>query len=127
MPPDCCVALPRVPWVFLQFVMVFFPDHTHLLFLIFSWHSVTRSMIIRNTRFSLKNGETIIQIIELSAVTRYIINRSHFQLHVHRYRFEESAYLFKPVVGVIFCQWVTFKRQPTLIYFVFYLNNIYRG
>ena len=28
---DCCVALPRVPWVCLQFVVVVFSDHTHLL------------------------------------------------------------------------------------------------
>ena len=31
---DCCVALPPVPWVCLQFVIVVFPDHTHLRFLI---------------------------------------------------------------------------------------------
>ena len=28
---DCCVALPRVPWVSLQFVIVAYPDYTHLL------------------------------------------------------------------------------------------------
>ena len=29
---DCCVALSQVPRVCLQFVIVIFPDHTHLLF-----------------------------------------------------------------------------------------------
>ena len=33
MSRDCCVALLAVPWVSLQFVIVAFPDHTHLLFL----------------------------------------------------------------------------------------------
>ena len=28
---DCCVAFPRVPWVSLQFVIVAYPDYTHLL------------------------------------------------------------------------------------------------
>ena len=31
---DCCVALPHDATVCLQFVIVVFPDHTHLLFLI---------------------------------------------------------------------------------------------
>ena len=35
---DCCVALPRVSWVCLQFVIVVFPDHTHLLFMIYPDH-----------------------------------------------------------------------------------------
>ena len=30
---DCCVAILAVPWVFLQFVIVVFPDHTHYLLL----------------------------------------------------------------------------------------------
>ena len=30
---DCCVALPRGAMGCLQFVIVVFPDHTHLLFL----------------------------------------------------------------------------------------------
>ena len=29
---DCCAALIAVPRVYLQFVLVVFPDHTHLLF-----------------------------------------------------------------------------------------------
>ena len=29
----CCVALPREPWVCLQFVIVVFPDPTHFIFL----------------------------------------------------------------------------------------------
>ena len=29
---DCCVALPRVAWVCLQFVIVAFPAHSNLLF-----------------------------------------------------------------------------------------------
>ena len=29
MSHDCCVALPQMPWVCLQFVIVVFPDHTH--------------------------------------------------------------------------------------------------
>ena len=33
MSRDCCVALLRAAWVCLQFVIVVFPDHTHLLFL----------------------------------------------------------------------------------------------
>ena len=32
MSRDCCVALPAVPWVCLQFKILVFPDHTHLLF-----------------------------------------------------------------------------------------------
>ena len=31
---DCCVALPQLPWVCLQFVIVVFLDHTPLLFLV---------------------------------------------------------------------------------------------
>ena len=35
MSRDCCVAPPHdVTRVFLQFVIVLFPDHTHLLFLV---------------------------------------------------------------------------------------------
>ena len=30
----CCVALPQLSWVCLQFVIVLFPDHTPLLFLV---------------------------------------------------------------------------------------------
>ena len=30
---DGCMALLRVPWVCLRFVIVVFPDHTHLLFI----------------------------------------------------------------------------------------------
>ena len=30
----CCVALPPGPWLCLPFVIVVFPDHTHLLFLV---------------------------------------------------------------------------------------------
>ena len=30
----CSVALPQVPWVGLQCVIMVFPDHTHLLFII---------------------------------------------------------------------------------------------
>ena len=33
MSRDCCVTLPRGAMVCLQFVIVVFPDHTHLLFL----------------------------------------------------------------------------------------------
>ena len=29
---DCCVALPRGAMGFLQFVILVYPDHTHLLF-----------------------------------------------------------------------------------------------
>ena len=36
-----------VPWGFLQFVIVVFPDHTHLLFLVF----MPRYSIIRNNIF----------------------------------------------------------------------------
>ena len=32
MSSDCCVALPRSAMCVLQFVIVVFPDHTHLLF-----------------------------------------------------------------------------------------------
>ena len=34
MSRDCCVALPRGAMDCLQFVIVVFPDHTHLLYLV---------------------------------------------------------------------------------------------
>ena len=45
---DCCVALPRGAIGFLQFVIVVFPDHIHLLFLICSLGSFVFAARLHN-------------------------------------------------------------------------------
>ena len=42
-----------VPWVCLQFVIVVFPDHTHLLFFILSFSSVKTKVTIFRERLSI--------------------------------------------------------------------------
>ena len=41
---------PTMPWVCLQFVIVLFPDHTHLLFLIFSVDFIFQMLQIANLK-----------------------------------------------------------------------------
>ena len=48
MSRDCCAALIAVPRVYLQFVVVVFPDHSHFLFWI-------REDRIRHVRICLRN------------------------------------------------------------------------
>ena len=47
---DGCVALPRVPWVCVWFVIVVFPDRTHLLFF-------TASYKFRSLKYFLSRGD----------------------------------------------------------------------
>ena len=49
---ECCVALPRVPWVCLQLVVEVFLDHTHLFFLLFTYHRpIFISSVLRSLPF----------------------------------------------------------------------------
>ena len=63
MSHDGCVALPPVSWVCLQFVIMVFPNHTHLLFLVsnyidkvfvFSWVLIVSCYLNICFRFVMK-------------------------------------------------------------------------
>ena len=63
MSRDCYVALPR--GVCLQFVIVVFPDHIHLLFLTHMYTVNSRQMFILTSQYYVEAGSEITPYIKI--------------------------------------------------------------